>query len=258
MPPATAIIVPCRLESTRFPRKLLHPIRGKPLLRWVAERIATEAPEFPLYFAVDDPLLADCVTAAGFQALPTSVAHQSGTDRLAEANRRIGARHVINVQADEPLVTGAQIRALAALLAGGAPMATLVTPFRTAADFHNPNQVKALLGSFPAGRPGAVGRRALYFSRSPVPYARDLQGRVDDAWVAAHPCFRHLGLYAYEARLLDRFAALPPGRFEQIEKLEQLRVLENGLEIACDVTDDPTIGVDTPEDAVRFEQLLGR
>jgi 3-deoxy-manno-octulosonate cytidylyltransferase (CMP-KDO synthetase) len=258
MPPATAIIVPCRLESTRFPRKLLHPIRGKPLLRWVAERIAAETPEFPLYFAVDDPLLADCVTAAGFQALPTSVAHQSGTDRLAEANRRIGARHVINVQADEPLVTGAQIRALAALLAGGAPMATLVTPFRTAADFHNPNQVKALLGDFPAGRTGAVGRRALYFSRSPVPYARDLQGRVDDAWVAAHPCFRHLGLYAYEAGLLDRFAALPPGRLEQIEKLEQLRVLENGLEIACDVTDDPTIGVDTPEDAVRFEAALGR
>jgi 3-deoxy-manno-octulosonate cytidylyltransferase (CMP-KDO synthetase) len=91
-----------------------------------------------------------------------------------------------------------------------------------------------------------------------VPYARDLQGRVDDAWVAAYPCFRHLGLYAYEAGLLDRFAALPPGRLEQIEKLEQLRVLENGLEIACDVTDDPTIGVDTPEDAVRFEAALGR
>lgn len=248
--PKVAIIVPCRLESTRFPRKLLHPIRGKPLLLWVAERIAREAPEFPLWFAVDDELLRACVSGGGFKAILTSTAHQSGTDRLAEANRTVGAEQIINVQADEPLVTGGQIRALAALLAGGAPMATLGTPFRTAADFLNPNQVKVVLAP--------AARRALYFSRSPVPYARDLQGRVDDAWVAANPCFKHLGLYGYRADLLERFASLPPGRLERIEKLEQLRVLENGLEIACDITADPTIGVDTPEDAVKFDEWLGR
>ena len=146
---------------------------------WVAERIAREAPEFPLWFAVDDELLRACVAGAGFKAILTSTAHQSGTDRLAEANRTVGAEQVINVQADEPLVTGAQIRALASLLAGGAPMATLGTPFRTAADFLNPNQVKVVLAP--------AARRALYFSRSPMPYARDLQGRVDDAWVAAKP-----------------------------------------------------------------------
>lgn len=247
--PATAIIVPCRLESTRFPRKLLHPIKGKPLLRWVAERITAEAPEFPLWFAVDDPLLERCVTEAGFRAILTSTRHQSGTDRIAEANRQVGADHVINVQADEPLVSGSQLRALAGLLADGAPMATLATPFRTAADFANPNQVKVVLAP--------ARRRALFFSRSPIPYARDLGGQVDDAWVAAHPCFKHLGLYGYRADLLQRFASLPPGRLEQIEKLEQLRVLENGYEIACDVTADPTIGVDTPEDAVKFEQWLG-
>jgi len=248
--PKVAIIVPCRLESTRFPRKLLHPIRGKPLLLWVAERIAREAPEFPLWFAVDDELLRACVSGGGFKAILTSTAHQSGTDRLAEANRTVGAEQIINVQADEPLVTGGQIRALAALLAGGAPMATLGTPFRTAADFLNPNQVKVVLAP--------AARRALYFSRSPMPYARDLQGRVDDAWVAANPCFKHLGLYGYRADLLERFASLPPGRLERIEKLEQLRVLENGLEIACDITADPTIGVDTPEDAVKFDEWLGR
>ena len=247
--PATAIIVPCRLESTRFPRKLLHSIKGKPLLRWVAERIAAEAPEFPLWFAVDDPLLERCVAEAGFRAILTGTQHQSGTDRIAEANRQVGADHVINVQADEPLVTGAQLRALAGLLADGAPMATLATPFRTAADFANPNQVKVVLAP--------ARRRALFFSRSPIPYARDLGGKVDDAWVATHPCFKHLGLYGYRADLLQRFASLPPGRLEQIEKLEQLRVLENGYEIACDVTADPTIGVDTPEDAVKFEQWLG-
>lgn len=243
-----AIIVPCRLESTRFPRKLLHVIKGRPLLIWVAERIARQAPEFPLYFAVDHESLAECVNHAGYNVIMTNPTHQTGTDRLAEANRSVGAEHVVNVQADEPLVTGAQIRMLARLLAGGAPMATLATPFRRAADFNNPNQVKVVLA--------LTARRALFFSRSPLPYARDLGGVVDDAWVSSHPCLKHLGLYGYHADLLQKFATLPPGRLEMIEKLEQLRVLENGYEIACDVTEDPTIGVDTPEDAVKFEKWL--
>ncbi|MGH7956776.1 MAG: 3-deoxy-manno-octulosonate cytidylyltransferase [Opitutaceae bacterium] len=247
--PETAIIVPCRLESSRFPRKLLHVIKGQPLVIWVAKRIAREAPEFPLYFAVDHELLADCVRQAGFEVIMTNPTHQTGTDRLAEANRNVRADHVVNVQADEPLVTGAQIRMLARLLTGGAPMATLATPFRRAVDFGNPNQVKVVLA--------ATARRALFFSRSPLPYARDRGGVVDDAWVCSHPCLKHLGLYGYHAELLQKFATLPPGRLEQIEKLEQLRVLENGYEIACDVTEDPTIGVDTPEDAAKFEQWLG-
>ena len=245
----TAIIVPCRLESTRFPRKLLHPIKGRPLLLWVAERIAREAPEFPLYFAVDHELLRNCVTAAGFKAIVTSDGHPSGTDRLAEANRVVRADHVINVQADEPLVTGSQLRTLAALLDGGAPMATLATPFRTAADFRNPNQVKVVLAP--------ATHRALFFSRSPMPFARERDGHVDDAWVVANPCYKHLGLYGYRSDLLQRFAKLPMGRLEQIEKLEQLRVLENGYTIACDITEDPTIGVDTPEDAEKFKKWLG-
>jgi 3-deoxy-manno-octulosonate cytidylyltransferase (CMP-KDO synthetase) len=247
--PKVAIIVPCRLESTRFPRKLLHQIKGRPLLAWVAARLQQEAPDLPLYFAVDHELLRDCVVAAGGQAIMTDPAHPSGTDRIAEANRTVRADHIINVQADEPLVSAAQIRTLAILIAGDAPMATLATPFTTAADFNNPNQVKVVLAP--------VTRRALFFSRSPLPYARDRQGAVDDAWVRANPCYRHLGLYAYHARLLEKFAQLPPGRLEQIEKLEQLRVLENGYEIACDLTNDPTIGVDTPEDAEKFERLLG-
>lgn len=243
-----AIIVPCRLESTRFPRKLLHKVKGRPLLLWVAERIAREVPELPLWFAVDHALLRDCVAGAGFQAIMTDSTHQSGTDRIAEANRTVGATHVINVQADEPLVTGGQIRALVGLLAGGAPMATLATPFKRAVDFANPNQVKVVLAP--------AARRALFFSRAPIPFARDCGGAVDDAWVAAHACFKHLGLYGYDRDLLQKFAQLPVGRLEQIEKLEQLRVLENGYAIACDVTDDPTIGVDTPEDAAKFEQWL--
>ena len=246
--PKSAIIVPCRLESTRFPRKLLYSIKGRPLLLWVAERIRREAPEFPLYFAVDDRLLADCVTSHGFQAIMTGVQHQSGTDRIAEANRTIRADFVINVQADEPLVTGAQIRQLAELIAGPVDMATLATPFKTSGDFANPNQVKVVMRK---------DGRALYFSRSPMPFPRERGGVVDDSWVLANPVRKHLGLYAYKAGLIENFAKLPLGQLEQIEKLEQLRVLENGYDIAVGITDDQTIGVDTPEDAVKFESWLG-
>ncbi|MFI5357811.1 MAG: 3-deoxy-manno-octulosonate cytidylyltransferase [Opitutales bacterium] len=246
--PSVAIIVPCRLESTRFPRKLLHDIRGRPLLLWVAERIRRETPELPLWFAVDDAILRDCVESAGFQAIMTDPAHQSGTDRIAEANRTIQASRVINVQADEPLVTAAQIRALAGMLAGGAAMATLVTPFKRIVDFYNPNQVKVVL---------RTDGRALYFSRSRLPFSRDLGLTIDDEWVKTNPCYRHLGLYAYQADLLAKFGTLSPGRYERIEKLEQLRALENGYDIMCAVTEDPTIGVDTPEDAKKFEAGLG-
>jgi 3-deoxy-manno-octulosonate cytidylyltransferase (CMP-KDO synthetase) len=214
----------------------------------VAERIAREAPEFSLFFAVDHELLRDCVVEAGFQAIMTDAAHQSGTDRIAEANRTVRAEHVVNVQADEPLVSGAQIRSLAGLLEGGASMATLVTPFKRVVDFYNANQVKVVLRQ---------DGRALYFSRSRMPFSRDFGLTIDDTWVQANPCYKHLGLYAYRAELLEKFAKLPPGRYEQIEKLEQLRVLENGYDIACAVTEDPTIGVDTPEDAKQFEQWLG-
>ncbi|HVZ66273.1 MAG TPA: 3-deoxy-manno-octulosonate cytidylyltransferase [Lacunisphaera sp.] len=246
--PDFAIIVPCRLESTRFPRKLLHLIKGKELVLWVAERISAEMPDIPLWFAVDHELLAACLKKAGFRAILTDANHPSGTDRIAQANRTVGASHVLNVQADEPLVTGGQLRALARLIQGECPMATLAAPFKRIVDFYNPNQVKVVMSQ--------TGR-ALYFSRSRMPFSRDLGLTIDDAWVAANPCFKHLGLYAYQAEFLEKFVALPPGKLEQIEKLEQLRALENGYPIAIEVTNDPSVGVDTPEDAKLFELALG-
>ena len=245
--PRFAIIVPCRLESKRFPRKLLHDIKGRPLLLWVAERISAAAPEYDLWFAVDDPLLADCLAPGGFRTVMTRVDHASGTDRIAEANRTIGADLVINVQADEPMVSEGQIGLLAELITGTADMATLATRFRLAADFLNPNQVKVVCD---------LAGRARYFSRAPIPHPRDLGAMPDDAWVAANPCYKHLGLYAYKARLLEEFAGLPVGKLEAIERLEQLRVIENGREIAVGLTDEPSIGVDTAEDAERFAAHL--
>jgi 3-deoxy-manno-octulosonate cytidylyltransferase (CMP-KDO synthetase) len=226
----------------------LHKIRGRELVRWVADRISKAAPGVDLWFAVDHASLADCLKAAGYRTVMTRVDHASGTDRIAEANRAIGADFVINVQADEPMVTAGQIRTLTELIRGPAEMATLASRFSKAGDFCNPNQVKVVCD--------AKGR-ALYFSRHPVPYPRDLDGKVDDAWVAAHPCYKHLGLYAYKAELLEDFTHMPVGRLEEIERLEQLRVLENGREIAVGVTQDPSIGVDTPEDAAKFEAFLG-
>ena len=245
--PQTAIIVPCRLDSTRFPRKLLHQIKGRPLVLWVADRIAREAPEFPLYFAVDHELLGNCIRDAGYQALMTDSGHLCGTDRVAEANRTVAAPYVINVPADAPFVTGAQIRALASLLDAGAAIATLATPFRRVVDFYNTNHVKVVLR-----RDG----RVLYFSRSRMPFSRELGLTIDDAWVQANPCHRHLDLYGYRADALEQFARLPPGRYEPIEQLEQLRALEAGFDLACAITDDPALDVDLPADARKFEAWL--
>lgn len=242
-----SIIVPARLASTRFPRKLLHEVRGKPIIVWTAERIRHEAPEFPLYFAVDDDALEACLSGAGFQVVRTRPEHPSGTDRLAEANAQIGADAVINVQGDEPLVTGKQIRALADGLSGEAAMSTLAVPFERAEDFANPNQVKVV-----RDRNGF----ALYFSRSPIPFARSSGGLVDDAWLAEHRCYRHLGLYAYRADFLSAFSSLEPGFLEGVEHLEQLRAMEHGYRIHVGMTDQVTVGIDAPEDIAVFEARL--
>lgn len=242
-----SIIVPARLASTRFPRKLLHKVRGKPVILWTAERIRKVAPEFPLYFAVDDEALQSCLEDAGYAVVRTRPDHPSGTDRLAEANAEVGAPAVINVQGDEPLVTGEQIRALAKGLEGDAAMSTLAIPFQRSEDFTNPNQVKVV-----RDRQG----NALYFSRSAIPFARDSGGAVDQTWLTANHCYRHLGLYAYKADFLKAFSTLEPGILEQIEKLEQLRAMEHGYRIHVGITDQATIGIDTPEDIDAFEARL--
>lgn len=243
-----AIIVPARIGSTRFPQKLLHEVHGKPVILWTAERLRQEAPEFPLWFAVDHDRLREPLEAAGFQVLLTSPKHTCGTDRIAEANRTIGAAFVINVQADEPLVTGGQIRQLAELIRQpGVDMATLGTPLKYARDYENPNHVKCL-----ANEQGL----AIYFSRAPIPYFRDENGVFNPTRAAAVPVLIHLGLYAYRRERLEEFASLPPGRLEQIERLEMLRVVEKGWRIALGLTHHALIEIDTPGQAAEFEAVL--
>ena len=170
-----AIIVPARIGSTRFPKKLLHKIKGKPVIVWTADRIKKEAPDIPLFFAVDHESLAEVLGRDGYEAILTDPAHTCGTDRIAEANRRLNAKNVINVQADEPLVTGGQIRQLVELIQQETEMATLGTPLRYDKDYHNPNHVKLVCDD---------KGYAIYFSRAPIPYLRDTHDFPDvAAWL---------------------------------------------------------------------------
>ncbi len=253
-----AILVPARLASTRLHEKMLHAIHGKPVLLWVAERIRTEVPDTPLYFAVDDERLRSLLAESGFETIMTDAAHTCGTDRIAEANRIVQAETVINVQGDQALVTGSQIRGLQKLIEGDANMATLGTPLEIYAKFNardvedvynDPQDVKLI-----CDRNG----NAVYFSRAPIPYFRNSGGAYDSVAAISCPVLIHLGLYAYTADFLQTFAALEPGNLETAEKLEMLRATENGYRIAVGVSEDPYIEIDTLEQARDFERHLDR
>lgn len=252
----TAILVPARLASTRMHEKMLHEIKGKPVLQLVAERIQAHAPDIPLYFAVDDERLRELLTKSGFESIMTDAAHTCGTDRIAEANRSLEAECVINVQGDQALVTGAQIRSLVDLIEQGADMGTLGTPLEVYARFNkrnmddvynDPRDVKLICD---------VDGNAIYFSRAPIPHFRDADGAYDSAAAASCPVLVHLGLYAYTGEFLEKFSKLSPGALETAEKLEMLRAIEHGYRIAVGITEDPYIEIDTPEQARDFERYL--
>ena len=236
-----AIIIPARLGSQRFPNKLLKPVCGKPLILWTAANIQRIAPDLPLYFAVAEDELKRVLEHEGHACIMTDPALPSGTDRLAVANREVGATWVINVQADEPVLDAVHIDELTRVLKTGVDVGTLATPFAAEADFHDPNKVKVVTGA---------NDRALYFSRSPIPYERDSRGGLPAQ------AFWHLGLYGYHREVLERFMEWDPSPLEKIEKLEQLRILENGGTIGVGVTAKRTIGVDVPEDLVQLEAHL--
>lgn len=235
------IIVPARLGSQRFPDKLIKEVHGKPLVLWTAENIRHIAPDIPLYFAVAEQRLKDLLENAGYECVLTDPALPSGTDRLAVANRKIGAKWVINVQADEPVLGSEHILQLLGVLETGVDAATLATPFAEATGFKDPNKVKVVR---------AVNGNALYFSRSPIPYSRELGGEMPTN------AYWHLGLYGYHHEVLEKFHSWPPGDLEQVEKLEQLRILENGGSIGVGITQTRTIGVDVPADLEELEARM--
>ena len=248
------VIIPARYASTRFPAKALADLAGKPMVVRVCEQAQASGAE-RVCVATDDERIAQAVRAGGFEARMTRADHPSGTDRIAEAALALGLGDrtaVVNVQGDEPLIAPALIADVAAVLERDpeASVSTACHPIRDAASIFNPNVVKVVLDA---------NGRALYFSRAPVPYARDAYAAGGREPPAGLPCFRHLGIYGYRVGFLRRYAELAPSPLEQFESLEQLRVLWHGYRIAVTVSaEDVPPGVDTPQDLETVRALFDR
>jgi len=238
-------IIPARYASTRFPGKPLALIAGKPLIQHVVERCQKAKSLSQVVVATDDTRIWE--VAQNFcQVEMTSPEHPSGTDRIAEVVQRTACDAAINIQGDEPMIDPAVIDAVAGALAN-APMSTASTPIRDPAEYDNPNVVKVVVNSTD---------RALYFSRRTIPYVRDAATGSVVEQLAAFPFLKHLGIYGYRRETLLRFVKFPVSPLEQAEKLEQLRALDNGIEIAVVRVDYDSVGVDLPRDVARVEKLM--
>lgn len=253
MPGVVRVVIPARYASTRLPGKPLRLIAGRTMLEHVYAR-ARDAAVGDVVIATDDPRIVAAAHGFGADVQLTSADHLSGTDRLAEVARVRGWADediVVNVQGDEPLLPPANVVQVAALLAAdpGAALATLATPLAEPGDYRDPNVVKVVV----------AGTRALYFSRSPLPWHREFASAGPDSLDPWQGALRHVGLYAYRVGDLKRLAALPPTPLERAERLEQLRALESGVAIAIAVAHAaPGPGVDTEDDLARVDAALSR
>jgi 3-deoxy-manno-octulosonate cytidylyltransferase (CMP-KDO synthetase) len=245
------VVIPARFAASRLPGKPLLAIGGRPLIQWVWQ-CAQESGAASVTIATDDARILQAAQSFGADSVMTSSQHASGTDRIAEVVRAKGFAPddiVINLQGDEPMMPASVVNAVAQALSARpqVDIATAAAPIQSLSEFLDPNCVKAVR---------SLDGRALYFSRAPVPWPRDhaVGGpptRFDGAW-------RHIGIYGYRVRSLLRFAAWPPTPLEQIEKLEQLRALEHGMQIhLVELSAAPPAGVDTPEDLQRVRSIHG-
>jgi 3-deoxy-manno-octulosonate cytidylyltransferase (CMP-KDO synthetase) len=232
-------IIPARIASTRLPRKVLREIAGQTMLQRVYEAARGCSALADVIVATDSNEILSVCERNGWTARMTAATHRSGTDRVHEVAQSVAADVYINVQGDEPLAHPDHVNVLVDLMKNPRiDVGTIKTPC-PAQDVNNPNAVKVVTD--------AQGR-ALYFSRSPVPYDRDKTGEVR--------YFKHLGFYAYRKPALDRFCSLPESQLERSERLEQLRFLENGIRVYVTETVHDTIGVDTEDDLKRVESLI--
>jgi len=234
-------VIPARLGSTRLPNKVLLPIAGKPMIQHVWEQAKKIRGLDAVVIACDDQKILDEVAKFGGKAVLTRVDHPNGTSRIEEAVEKTDVEIVVNIQGDQPLLDSLAIEALADFLRNNpaVPMATLAIQSTDAAEYRNPNVVKVVQDA---------SGKALYFSRSPVPFLRDSE-MTPEFW-------KHIGVYGYRKDFLKKFVSWPAGRLEEIEKLEQLRVLERGYPIQVIETKQDFISVDTAEDLKQAERLL--
>jgi len=238
------IIIPARYASTRFPGKPLALIYGKPMIQHVVERCQLVCNQ--VFVATDDSRIADAVKNFGGNCIITSPDHQSGTDRCAEAALKLSSsvdfNLVINVQGDEPFIEPEQLEQIIGCFDDPkTEIATLITPITSKEILFSPNKVKVVKS--------AMGN-ALYFSRQPIPFHRDL---AEINWLDNTEYFLHIGMYSYRPDVLQAITKLKPSALEKAEKLEQLRWLENGYKIKTAITTHTNFGIDTPED---LEEIL--
>ncbi|HMP81411.1 MAG TPA: 3-deoxy-manno-octulosonate cytidylyltransferase [Verrucomicrobiota bacterium] len=238
-------IIPARHASTRFPGKPLALIAGRPLIQRVAEQCGKSAALREVIVATDDERIAE-VARKFCRVEMTRTDHPSGSDRIAEVAARCGCDAVVNIQGDEPLIDPTVIDAVARAL-DGCEMSTAATPIRHPAEYDNPNVVKVVVNA---------SGRALYFSRRTIPYLREAASGSASEQLAAFPFLKHLGIYGYRRETLLQLVKHPVSPLENAEKLEQLRALENGIQIAVVKVDYDSVGVDVPEDVARVEKLL--
>ena len=238
-------IIPARYASTRFPGKPLALIAGKPLIQHVVEQCQKAKSLSEIIVATDDTRIFE--VAHNFCHVEMTLpAHPSGSDRIAEVAERISCDAIVNIQGDEPLIDPAVIDAVANALAQN-EMSTAATAIKNLSEYDNPNVVKVVVN--------AAGR-ALYFSRRTIPYLREAASRSASEQLAAFPFLKHLGIYGFRRGTLLRLVKFPVSPLENAEKLEQLRALDNGIDIAVVKVDYDSIGVDMPEDVMRVEKLL--
>ena len=241
-------IIPARYSSSRFPGKPLADMAGKPMIQRVYEQVKKAVEE--VWVATDDSRIFDTVESFGGQAVITSSAHSSGTDRIEEAYSIISRKFdvIINVQGDEPFIQPEQIQALKDCFDGNeVEIATLVKPFKKEDGFDalfNSNSPKVVINK---------NDEAIYFSRSIIPYIRDVH---HTGWLDKHTFYKHIGMYAYRSDILGDITRLPQSSLEKAESLEQLRWIENGYRIRVGYTDVETIGIDTPEDMEKALKFL--
>ncbi len=245
MPVKVLGIIPARYASTRFPGKPLAPIAGKPLIQHVVEQCRKAKSLAEVIVATDDSRIADAVKKF-CRVEMTRADHPSGSDRIAEVAARCACDAVVNIQGDEPLIDPKVIDAVAGALAQN-EMSTAATRIRQPAELDNPNVVKVVVS--------AAGR-ALYFSRRTIPYLREAASGSVNEQLAAFPFLKHLGIYGYRRETLLRLVKFPVSPLEAAEKLEQLRALENGIQIAVVTVAYDSVGVDMPEDMKRVEKIL--
>ena len=236
-------VIPARYESSRFPGKVLAKDTGKYLIQHTWERAKQAKLLDSVLIAADDSKVVEAAKSFFADCVLTSKNHQSGTDRIAEAVKNTDADIIINLQADEPEIDPANIDYLASMLIDNpdCPMATLAAGFENAGQVSDPNIVKVIID---------VNSRAVYFSRSPIPFDRD-RGGVGDI----KKYLRHLGIYAYRKDFLMKFTTLPQSDLEKTEKLEQLRAIENGYSILIGKVTHSCDGIDTPQ---QYEEFVKR